>query len=166
MRLETSERPSSLQLPWGYFFQLQDNNAPLQGPASSATRQDTGQKSALYLAHFQNPVYNVARVDMGRSTVPLGLCKLGQSPIPTQQSEVLTDHLGLAAEDGHGCGTSGPFKITWEELRLTIQVAGRLQSPTWCYLTFQISFIIHKSLWLGWMVPFNSQKRKTVLFKI
>jgi hypothetical protein len=84
----------------------------------------------------------------------------------SQQIEVLTDHLGLAAEDWYGRGILAPFKITWEEPRLIIQVAGSPQSPTWCYLTFQISFILHKSPWWDWMVPSNSQKRKTVLFKI
>jgi hypothetical protein len=42
-----------------------ENNAHLHGPASSATRQDIGQKTALHLAHHQDPVHNVARMDTG-----------------------------------------------------------------------------------------------------
>jgi hypothetical protein len=83
----------------------------------------------------------------------------------SQQSEGLTDPLGLVAEDLCGPGTSAPFKITSEEPRVTIQVAGRPQSPTWCYLTFQISFILCRALWWEWMVSSTSQKGKTVLFK-
>jgi hypothetical protein len=51
-----------------------------------------------------------------------------------------------------------------EKPRVTVQVAGRPQSPTWCYLTSQVSFILHRSPWWGWMVSSTSQKRKTVLF--
>jgi hypothetical protein len=50
-----------------------------------------------------------------------------------------------------------------EEPRVTIQVAGGPQSPTWCYLTFQVSFILHR--W-RWTVSSISQKRKKVLFKL
>jgi hypothetical protein len=86
MRLETSERPSSWWLPWGHLPQLQDgpdNNTHLQGPASSATRQDIGKNIALHLTHYQDPVHNVAKVDTERMTAPLCLCKVGQSPTPT-----------------------------------------------------------------------------------
>jgi hypothetical protein len=83
----------------------------------------------------------------------------------SQQSEGLTDLLGLVAEDWCGPGTLAPFKITLEEPRVTIQVAGRPQSPTWCYLTSQVSFILHRFLWWGWTVSSTSQKGKTVLFK-
>jgi hypothetical protein len=51
-----------------------------------------------------------------------------------------------------------------EKPRVTVQVAGGPQSPTWCYLTSQVSFILHRSPWWGWMVSSTSQKRKTVLF--
>jgi hypothetical protein len=169
MRLETSKRPSSWWLPWGHLLWLPDgldNNTRLQGPASSATRRDTGQKAALHLTHHQDPVHNVARVDTGRTTALLCLWKVGQSPTPTQQSEGLSDLLGLVAEDWCGSGTSAPFKITSEEPRVAVQVAGRPQTPTWCYLTFQVSFILHRSLWWGWTVSSTSQnkKQKTSLF--
>jgi hypothetical protein len=59
----------------------------------------------------------------------------------------------------------GPFKITSEEPRVTVQVAGRPQSPTWCYQTSQVSFILHRALWWGWRVSSTSQKGKTVLLK-
>jgi hypothetical protein len=59
-----------------------------------------------------------------------------------------------------------PFQITSEEARVTVQVAGRPQSPTWCYLTSQVSFILHRSPWWGWTVSSTSQKGKKVLFKI
>jgi hypothetical protein len=75
------------------------------------------------------------------------------------------DLLGLAAEDLCGPGTSAPFKITSEEPRVTVQVTGRPQSPTWCYLTFQVSVILYRSPWWGWMVSSTSQKGKTILFK-
>jgi hypothetical protein len=84
----------------------------------------------------------------------------------SQQSEGLTDLLGLAAEDWCSPGTSSPLKITSEEPRIAVQVAGGPQSPTWCYQTSRVSFIHHRSPWWGWMVPFTSQKGKTVLFKL
>jgi hypothetical protein len=83
----------------------------------------------------------------------------------SQQSEGLTDLLGLVAEDGCGPGTLASFKITLEEPRVTVQVAGRPQSPTWCYLTSRVSFILHRSPWWGWTVSSTSQKEKTALFK-
>jgi hypothetical protein len=52
------------------------------GPASSATRWDTGQKAAPHLACCQDPVHNVARMDTGGSTALLCLHEVGQSPIP------------------------------------------------------------------------------------
>jgi hypothetical protein len=67
----------------------------------------------------------------------------------SQQSEGLTDLLGLAAEDWHGLGTLAHFKITSEESRVTVQVAGGAQSPPWCYPTFQVGFILHRSPWWG-----------------
>jgi hypothetical protein len=84
----------------------------------------------------------------------------GRSVSHSQQSEGLMDLLGLAAEEWYGPGTSVPFKITSEEPRVTIQVAGRPQSPTWCHLTSQVSFILHRSPWWGWTVSSTSQKRK------
>jgi hypothetical protein len=78
----------------------------------------------------------------------------------SQWSEALMDLLGLAAEHWCGPGTSAPFKIISEEPRVTVQVADRPQSPTWCYLTSQVSFILHRSLWWGWTVSSTSQKRK------
>jgi hypothetical protein len=59
-----------------------------------------------------------------------------------------------------------PFKISSEEPRITVQVASRPQTPTWCYLTSQVSFILHRSSWWGWTVSSTRQKEKTVLFKI
>jgi hypothetical protein len=56
-------------------------------------------KSALHLKHHQDLVHNVARVDAGGVTAPLCLCKGGQSPIPTLNSGLFLDLLGLAAED-------------------------------------------------------------------
>jgi hypothetical protein len=53
------------------------------GPASRATRQDTGQNTALHLPCYQDPVHDVARMDTERMTAPLCLCKVGQSPTPT-----------------------------------------------------------------------------------
>jgi hypothetical protein len=84
----------------------------------------------------------------------------------SQQSEGLTDLLGLAPEDWCSPGTLAPFKITSKEPRVTIQGAGRPQTPTWWYLTSQVSFILHRSPWWGWTVSSTSQKGKTVLFKI
>jgi hypothetical protein len=78
----------------------------------------------------------------------------------SQQSEVLMDLLGLVAEDWCNPGTSGPFKITSEEPKVTVQEADRPQSPTWCYLTSQVSFILHRSPWLGRMVSSTSQKER------
>jgi hypothetical protein len=72
----------------------------------------------------------------------------------SQQSEGLTDLLGLAAEDWCGPGTLAPFKIT----SVTVQVAGRPQSPTWCYLTSWVRFILHRSLWWGWTVSTSQRK--------
>jgi hypothetical protein len=76
---------------------------------------------------------------------PLSLQGRSVSHSHSQQSEGLTDLLGLVTEDWHGPGTLAPFKITSEEPRVTVQVAGRPQSPTWCYLTSQASFILHRS---------------------
>jgi hypothetical protein len=78
----------------------------------------------------------------------------------SHQTEGLSDLLGLAAEDWCGPGTSALFKISSKEPRVTIQVAGRPQSPTWCYLTSQVSFILRKSPWWEWMVSSTSQKKK------
>jgi hypothetical protein len=83
----------------------------------------------------------------------------------SQQSEGLMDLLGLAAEDWCGPGTLAPFKISSEEPRVAIQVAGRPQSPTWYYLTCQVSVILHRSLWWGRSVSSTSQKER-VLFKL
>jgi hypothetical protein len=72
----------------------------------------------------------------------------------SQQSEGLTD-LGPG-----GRRLTQPWDLGLEEPRVTIQVAGRPQSPTWCYLTFQVSFILHRSPWWGWMVSSTSQKER------
>jgi hypothetical protein len=100
-----------------------------------------------------------------RTTAPLSLQGRSVSYSHSQQNEGLMDLLGLVAEDWHGPETLAPFKITSEESRVAVQVAGRPQSPTWCYLTSWVSFILHRSPWWGWMVSSTSQKRKTVLFK-
>jgi hypothetical protein len=84
----------------------------------------------------------------------------------SQQSEGLMDLLGLAAEDQCGPGNLVPFKISSEDLRVTIQVISGLQLSTWCYLTSQVSFILHRSPWWGWTVSSTSQKGKAVLFKL
>jgi hypothetical protein len=137
-----------------------DNNAHLQGSASSATRWDTWQKTALNLAHHQDPVHNVARVDIGghwRTTAPLCLCKVGQAPTPTlnrvkpswtswawwpktdvaQGLGPLQDHFG-GSQDNH-------------------------PSTRWASITYQtswVSFILHRSPWWGLTVSSTSQKRK------
>jgi hypothetical protein len=99
-----------------------------------------------------------------RMTAPLCLCKVGQSPSHSQQSEGLTYLLGLVADDWHGPGTSAAFKIILEEPRVAVQVADRPQSPTWCYLTSQVSFILHRyPWWSGWSHP-PAKKGKTILF--
>jgi hypothetical protein len=136
---------------------------PASRASSSANRWDTGQNTALHLTCCQDPVHNVARMDTGRKTAPVCLCKVVQSPTPTL-NRVKPSLFGLAAEDWRGPGTLTSFKITSEEPRVTIQVAGRPQTPTWCYLTSRVSFILHRSPWWGWMVSSTSQKGKTVLF--
>jgi hypothetical protein len=78
----------------------------------------------------------------------------------SQQSEDLMDLLSLAAGDWCGPGTLAPFNITSEEPRVTVQIGGRPQSPTWCYLISQVSFILHRSPWWGWTVSSTSQKKK------
>jgi hypothetical protein len=100
-----------------------------------------------------------------------GHCRINCPSLPPQgrsvshshshQTKGLTGLLGLAAEDWCSPGTSTPFKITSEEPRVTIQVAGRPQSPTWCYLSCLVSFIFHRSPWWGWMVSSTSQKKTT-----
>jgi hypothetical protein len=156
---------AALRLPPPTLRQARQQRTP-PGPASSATKQDTGQNTALHLTCCQDPVHDMARMDTGRMTAPLCLCKVGQSPIPTlnRVKASQTSWAWWQKTDG-GPGTLAPFKITLEEPRLTIQVAGRSQPPTWCYLTSQISFILHRSPWWGWMVSSISQKGKTVLFK-
>jgi hypothetical protein len=161
MRLETSERPSSWQLPWGQLLQLQkglDNNAHLQRPASSATRQDIGQKYCPSPHLLPGPFPHVARMDTGRMTAPLCLCKRqGQSPTPTLNK----------------VKASWTSWVWWQKTdvalgpqpRVAVQVAGRPQSPTWCYQTSCVSFILHRFLLWGWMVTSTRQKGKTVLFK-
>jgi hypothetical protein len=157
MRLEISERPSSWQLPWGYLLQLLDglDNSCLQGPASSATRLDIGEKNcpSPHLPPGPCPQY----VQNGHWRTTASLC--------LRKSEGLTDLLGLVAEDWRGPGTLARFKIISEEPRVTVQVGDRPQSPTWCYLTSQVSFTLHRSPWWGWTVSSTSQKEQTVLFK-
>jgi hypothetical protein len=82
MRLETSKKPSSWWLLLGHLVQLQDgpDNTHLQGSASSIRHW---QKTALHFAHCQDTIHNVARMDTGRMTAPLCLCKVDQSPTPT-----------------------------------------------------------------------------------
>jgi hypothetical protein len=150
MRFKTSERPGYWQLPWGYLLQLRDgldSNACLQGPASSATRQDIGQKTAFHLAHCQDPVHNGQNGHWKDDCPSLSLQGKSVSHSHNQQSEVLTDLLVLAAEDWCSPGILAPFKITLEEPRVTVQVAGMPQTPTWCYQTSWVSFILHRSPW-------------------
>jgi hypothetical protein len=113
--------------------------------------------AALHLAHHQDPVHNVARMDTGGSTALLCLHKVGQSPIPIPtRLKVSQTSWSWQKTDVALPRTSAPFKITSEEPRVTVQVAGRPQTPTWCYLTSRVSFILHRSPWWGWMV--SSQK--------
>jgi hypothetical protein len=166
MRLETSKRPRSWLLLWCYLLQLRDgpdNNAHLQGSASSTRHWAKNCPSPCPLP---GPYPQCGQNGHWKDNCP-SLSLQGRS-VPhshSQQSEGLTDLLGLAAENWRSPGTSAPFKTTSEEPRVTVQVADRTQSPTWCYLTFQVSFIFHRSPWWGWMVSSTSQKGKTVLFK-
>jgi hypothetical protein len=169
MKLETSRRPSSWWLPWGHLFQLldwPDKKACLQGPPSGATRQDTGQNTDLYLAATRTLSTMWPEWILEDDCPSLSLQGRSDSYSHSQQNEDLTHLLGLAAEDWCSPGTLTPFKITSEEPRITIQVSGEPQSPSWCYLTSQVSFILHRSPWWGWMVSATSQERKTVLFKL
>jgi hypothetical protein len=169
MRLETSERPSSWWLPWGHLLQLRDkpdNNAHLQGPASSATRQDIWQKNSPSPHVLPGPCPQCCQSGPWKDDCPsLFLQGRSVSHSHSQQSEGLTNLLGLAAEDRCSPVTLAHFKITSEETRITVQVVNKPQSPTWCYQTSQVSFIFHRSLWWGWTVSSTIQKGKTVLFK-
>jgi hypothetical protein len=117
------------------------------------------QKVALHLTCHQDPVHNVARMDSGVSTALLCLHKICQSPIPipTRLKASWTTWAWRQKTD-MALGPWPPLKITLEEPRVTFQVVGRPQSPTQCCLTFQVSFILHRSPWWGWMVSSTSQK--------
>jgi hypothetical protein len=139
------QKTSSWWLPWGYLLWFQDrpdNNTCPQGPASNATRQDTGQETAHHLARCQDTVHNATRMDTGGSTTPLHFYKVKSvSHSHCHQTEGLSDLLGLA--------DLSPLQDHLEEPRVTVKVARRPQSPPWCYLTPRVSFILHRSPWWG-----------------
>jgi hypothetical protein len=162
MKFKTSERPSSWQLPWGHLLQLPDgldNNTRLQGLLQVQPDGTLGRKNCPSPHPPPGPCPRCGQNGHWKDDCP-SLSLQGRSVSHSQQSEGLMDLLGLAAEEWYGPGTSVPFKITSEEPRVTIQVAGRPQSPTWCHLTSQVSFILHRSPWWGWTVSSTSQKRK------
>jgi hypothetical protein len=166
MKLETNKNPSSWQLPWGYLLQLWDGHTSrgllqvqLDGtldktlPFTSLTARTLSTMWPEWTLEDNCPSLSL----QGRSV----------SHSHSQQSKGLMDLLGLVAEDWRSPGTLALFKINSQKPKVTIQVAGRPQSPTWCYLTSQVSFILHRSLWWGWMVSSTSPppKKITILFK-
>jgi hypothetical protein len=80
MRLQTWERPSSWWLPWGCFLQLWDTLTTTHTSRACFKCNQTGHWAkhcpSPHLCH-QDPVHNVARMDTGRTTAPLCLCKVG-----------------------------------------------------------------------------------------
>jgi hypothetical protein len=136
MRLKASKKPRSWQLPWGHLLQLldgPDNDARLQGSASGAIRQDIGQKNLPFTSPAARTLSTMWPEWTLEDDCPsLSLQGRSVSHSHSQQSEGLTDLLGLVAEDWCGPGTSAPFKITSEEPRVTVQVA----SITYLVLTW------------------------------
>jgi hypothetical protein len=168
MRLETSKKPSSWRLPWGYLLQLWDGQTTTHTSRCLLQVQPDGTLDKTL--PFTSPATRTLSTMWPEWTLEdncpsLSLQGRSVSHSHSQQSEGLTDLLGLAAEDWRSPGTSAPFKITLEEPRVTILVAGGPQSPTCCYLTSQVSFILHRSPWWAWTVSSTSQKGKRILFK-
>jgi hypothetical protein len=168
MRLETSERPSAWRLPWGHLLQLwdgPDNNAYLQDLLQAQPDKTLGKKLPFTLPTTRTLSTMWPEWTLEDDCPSLSLQDKSVSHSHSQKSEGLMDLLGLAAEDWCSRENSGPFKITSEEPRVIVQVAGRPQSSTWCYLTSQVSLILHRSPWWGWTVSPTSQRGKTILFK-
>jgi hypothetical protein len=101
------------------------------GPASSATRQNTGQNTALHLDGARTLSTMWPEWTLEDNCSSLSLQGRSVSHSHSQQSEGLTDLLGLVAEDQCGPRTLAPFKINSEEPRVAVQVAGGPQTPTW-----------------------------------
>jgi hypothetical protein len=112
-----------------------------------------GKKTALHLACHQDPVHNVARMGTGRTTAPLCLWKVGQSPTPTLDR--VRPHRPL----GPG---SRRLMWPWDLGPLQDQLGGAQGScpkSRWAsvtYQTFQVSSFLHKS-------PPSKKKRQCYL---
>jgi hypothetical protein len=163
MRFETSKRPSSWRLPWSYLLQLQEGCTTMHTSGACLKCNQTGHwaKRCPSPCPSPGPCPRCGQNRHWKDNCPsLSLQSRSVSHSHSQQSKVLTDLFGLVVEDWCSPGTSAPFKITSEEPRVTVQVAGRPQSPTWCSLTSWVSFILHRSPWWGWLVSPTSQKER------
>jgi hypothetical protein len=167
MGLETDERPSFPEATSSYF-----GTGRTTTPASWSLLQIQPEKRLGKInLPFTSPATRTLSTMWPEWTLEddcpsLSLQGRSVSHSHSQQSEGLTELLGLAAEDWCGPGTSAPFKITsLGGARVKVQVAGGPQSPTWCYLTFQVSFILHRSPWWGGWSPPPAKKRKAILLK-
>jgi hypothetical protein len=161
MRLEANERPSSWWLPWSHLLRLWEGPQQLEPPGACFKCNQRGHWAK---GCCQDLVHNVVKMDTRRSTSPLCLYKVGQSltPVANRLKASWTSWTWQQNTDA-ALGPQPPSRSP-EEPRGTVQVAGRPQSPTWCYLISRVSFILHRSPWWGWMVSSTSQKNP-VLFK-
>jgi hypothetical protein len=158
MRPTTSERPNSWWLPWGYLLQLQDgpdNNACLQGSASSATRQDTGQKNCPSPCPPPRPCPQCGQNGHWKDNCPsLSLEGRSVSHSHSRQSEASQTSWAWQQKTDVALGPRPPPRSTWRSPgELSKKQVGFSHLPDFSGKLFssQISTI---------------QKEKTVLFRI
>jgi hypothetical protein len=133
MRLETNRRPNSWQLHWDHLLQLWDGWTRMHTSKSLLQVQPDGtlDKTLLFPSLATRTLSTIWPEWTLEDDCPsLSLQGRSFSHSHSQQSEGLTDLLGLVSEDWRSPGTLSPFKITSEEPKVAIQVAGRPQSTT------------------------------------